>query len=329
MRTEDFSALLLARFELRLRACQGARLPGFLGSTLRGAFGHALKQAICVVEHGNCAACPVAEQCWYPYLFETAMPPALATISQQQDAPRPFILVPPLAGFSSPSHRFFAAGEELCFRLTLLQEAQTALPYLIYAIAQMAQHGLGVERARFALEAVASLDAQEQSQQIYSAQTRQLQMQTDCATSLQELIEARLQQLKSVDKIKLRFVTPTRIRIAGQPQPEITFPLLIRFLLRRISLVFAVHCGVAPAWEVRELVDRAAAVETLAAALPWQEVDRYSNRQQRKVKTSGFTGEIVFAGERIAEFLPLLVAGEYLHVGSNATFGLGKYEIVT
>ena len=328
MRAEDFSALALARFALHLQACQPTRLPMFLGSTLRGAFGHALKKAICVVEHGNCAACPVAEHCWYPYLFETAMPPALAAISRQQDAPRPFILVPPLVGRAAASHQVFAAGEKLCFHLTLLQEAQTALPYVIYAMAQMAQQGLGVTRARFALAEVVSLNAAGAAEPIYSGHTRQLQMPTEGTTSLQNLIAARLRQLKVTNQIKLRFVTPTRIRVAGEPQEELTFPLLVRFLLRRISLLLAVHGGITPAWEANEWVDRAAAVETLAAVWSWLEVDRYSNRQQRKVKTSGFLGEIVFAGERIPEFFPLLIAGEFLHVGSNATFGFGKYEIV-
>lgn len=63
---EDFAALDLSRYELKLRACEPVSLPAFLGSTLRGAFGHALKEAVCVMNHRDCAKCLVADRCIYP-----------------------------------------------------------------------------------------------------------------------------------------------------------------------------------------------------------------------------------------------------------------------
>ena len=38
-------------------------------------------------------------------------------------------------------------------------------------------------------------------------------------------------------------------------------------------------------------------------------------------------GEIVYAGPSLRELLPLVVAGEFLHVGSGTAFGLGNYRI--
>lgn len=40
----------------------------------------------------------------------------------------------------------------------------------------------------------------------------------------------------------------------------------------------------------------------------------------------GFLGDITFEGN-IEPFMPLIKAGEILHVGKGAGFGLGKYEI--
>lgn len=51
MTLDDFDSLVVSRYELKLQALQKALLPQFLGSTLRGAFGHALKQAVCVMPH--------------------------------------------------------------------------------------------------------------------------------------------------------------------------------------------------------------------------------------------------------------------------------------
>ena len=47
----------------------------------------------------------------------------------------------------------------------------------------------------------------------------------------------------------------------------------------------------------------------------------------KKLKMGGFLGEITFEGD-LAEFLPFLKLGEYLHIGKGTVYGLGKYEIV-
>jgi hypothetical protein len=55
-------------------------------------------------------------------------------------------------------------------------------------------------------------------------------------------------------------------------------------------------------------------------------LERYSNRQHDKLKLGDFIGEIAYEGAGLAEFLPLLRAGELLHIGGSTSFGLGRYE---
>ena len=43
------------------------------------------------------------------------------------------------------------------------------------------------------------------------------------------------------------------------------------------------------------------------------------------MKMGGFVGEITFEGD-IEPFMPILKAGEVLHVGKGTGFGLGKYK---
>src|SRR5262249_8728390 len=104
---EDFSTLDVSRYRVRLRARKSALLPRYLGSTLRGGFGHALKEAVCVVRHRDCERCILAERCIYPYLFETSPPPS-GLMQGQTRAPHPFILMPPLddAGAVEAPRRF-------------------------------------------------------------------------------------------------------------------------------------------------------------------------------------------------------------------------------
>lgn len=380
MQPDDFSCLELARYELRLRALQQADLPAFLGSTLRGAFGHALKQAICIMSHRDCERCMVAERCLYPYLFETPVPAgAMRLLRNQKQAPRPFILAPLLldgvprvqvaagatavgpkrsrarAETSPPrlhqltdgrtvrlvqspqaagpeSRTLLRAGESLRFGLLLMGRAMESLPYVVFAVSEMARCGLGASRTPFTLDEVAVLDGQGAAQTIYSGRAGRLQVPEGATHNLAGLVRARLRQFSvevaAGEAIKVRFITPTRIRVGSDLQAETDFALLARNLLRRISMLAAVHGSAPLDVDYRSLLERAARIEQKAARLRWHDWERYSNRQQTKMKMGGFTGEVEYAGSGLSEFLPLLAAGELLHVGTGTTFGLGSYALM-
>ena len=432
MFTENFSSLHISRFELRLRARESVSLPPFLGSTVRGAFGHSLKHAVCIMPHRNCERCTAADRCLYPYLFETPVPPGLTQLRGQERAPHPFILSPPAVGappakravspataqpgamggdwsarnrgssapaapvlreaqridtasrealaheglksgagvsittFNTPRENVPASesryrqtapardgfrngwnggdasvdrrlnldpGDEVTFGLTLMGRAVEYLPYLIYAVTEMSRRGLGVDRARFELTEALVIGPDGGKQRIYSGDCDRVNTPADSATSLSALIQARVDRLRSdsalnSESLRLRFATPTRIRVDGDLQSGMSFGLLVRNLLRRISLLCAVH-GQAPLdLDYRGLIERAALVETASSRLRWCDWERYSNRQQTKMKLGGFVGEIEYDGEISREFLSLMVAGEILHVGAGTSFGLGRYEIL-
>jgi CRISPR-associated endoribonuclease Cas6 len=388
MRLQDFTSLALSRYELKLQARQSTSLPAFLGSTLRGAFGHALKEAVCLMSHRDCSHCLVADRCIYPYLFETPVPANPLQFRGLQQAPHPFILAPPgvlnsatnktadakehslspkeqvaskrsdagikptlpsgvpvlrkalqitpqetRTSSSLPNERLnFAIGDELRFRLTLMGRANDYLSYVIYAVSEMARRGLGAERAGFALRSVAALGESGNCETIYTAGDKRSLIPIDAGNTLSDLLEARLQELeragrKPGDTLKLRFTTPTRIRVEGDLQTSLGFELLIRNLLRRVSMLIAVHSESRLDLDYKGLIARAASVRIYQASLNWHDWQRYSNRQETKMKLGGFIGEIEYAGEAITEFLPLILAGEILHVGAGTSFGLGQYEI--
>ena len=348
MSTEDFSPLRISRFELRLRAREAASLPPFLGSTVRGAFGRSLKQTVCVMAHRNCERCMVADRCIYPYLFETPVPPGLLQLRGQERAPHPFILSPPAPGsardgprntdgtntadFSSDRRLNLRGGDEITFGLTLMGRAAEHLPYLVYAVIEMSRRGLGTDRGRFELAEVLFINPDGARQQVYSGNSHRIETPTDSAISLSTLIQARLDQLRSgagfrSDSLKLRFVTPTRIRAGDDLQSGMSFELLVRNLLRRVSLLCAVHGRASLELDYRGLIERARSVRTISSRLEWCDWERYSNRQQTKMKLGGFMGEIEYGGEISNEFLSLIVVGEILHVGGGTSFGLGRYEI--
>jgi len=127
--------------------------------------------------------------------------------------------------------------------------------------------------------------------------------------------------------ISVSFLTPTRLKYENQLTTDCEFHVFFRNLVRRIALLDYFHCGGEFPPERREFVDRARAVETVASDLRWVDWERYSNRQQTRMRLGGFVGQVTYRGDFI-DFLPYLLLGTYTHVGKGATFGLGGYEII-
>jgi len=344
-------ALTLARYEFRLAALTTAELPPFLGSTLRGSFGHALKAIACSMSHQDCARCLLTERCLYPRLFEPRSNQTDGLLKQQQNAPRPFIFEPPLPGerymanmcntkadgqrsmtgqtnghkglFTEPLR--FAAGDELRFRLTLIGPAIAELPYIVYAIGLMARHGFGVHRAPFALLDVSTIDAPSRLK-VYEPSMPRIAPH-DARKSLRELTQNRLAHLTHTDTLRLLFLTPTRIRLQQCAQKRLVFAQLIKSLSLRLTMLAQTHSATPLAYDYQALLAQAQTVATQTEHLWQQELTRYSDRQQKKLDQDGFMGEAVFTGAPLPDLLPLIVAGELLHAGSGTAFGLGRYHI--
>lgn len=357
----DFAGLPVARYEIQLRATDAARLPAFPGSALRGAFGHALKRAVCVMPHRACERCLVASRCIYPYVFETPWPEALAERHRaQQNAPHPYLLDPPVyrvrraefvvppsdgsvASQAAPSAAetpnnpgpwarevTLAANDTVVFGLTLLGRAIEHLPFLIFAVHEMAEHGLSVRRHKFELLQVDRLAPDGTRVTVYTGATQQLTPATHPPHQLTDWITARFGALSAAAEtgLRLRFTTPLRIVKRDDLQARLSFELLARNLFRRVSMLLAAHGNEsAPDLDYRGLLERAATVETASSRLRWWDLARWSNRQQTRMKMGGLVGEVTFGGTGLTEFLPLLAAGEVVRVGSGTSFGLGRYEI--
>ncbi|MGD2115100.1 MAG: hypothetical protein PVG07_08605, partial [Acidobacteriota bacterium] len=70
--SDHLPAIPSLRLRVTLRAEEPARLPGYQGSMLRGAFGHALRTAVCAMgPRQPCATCSLRRECVHPRLFET------------------------------------------------------------------------------------------------------------------------------------------------------------------------------------------------------------------------------------------------------------------
>jgi hypothetical protein len=304
------------RLRCQLRAQGRARLPEFHGSLLRGAFGHALRRSVCLMgPEQPCATCRLRQACAYTRIFETFVegepPPFLRGL---ETAPRPFVFEP------RSERRDFAPGDPLDFDLLLFGRAVDLQAYVLLAVERMAAAGLGRDRSPFALARAEALEP---------AGT----WRTVLADGRAAGPGAPAPCLPPADlpgsRALLRFLTPTRLKVHNRLAPSVDFRTLAFLMLRRTLEIAWLHVpGTAPDWSFRPLLDQAAAVQVTASRLAWRDLERYSNRQQRKTPLGGFTGTLEIEGD-LAPFAPLLRTAEVLHVGKGATFGLGQLRVDT
>lgn len=312
------SGFKVAQYKFVLKALETIHLPTYKGSTLRGAFGYAFKKIVCVVREKNCSSCLLKGKCVYSYVFETPPPPDATKMRKYPYAPHPFVILPPLEEKNS-----YRGDETLCFDLTLVGRSIDYLPYFIYTFEELGRIGIGKGKGKYQLEEVRCRGKTKQWETIYSSKDKILQKKCSEIT-----IKDHENNLHSPDvNLRLIFLTPTRLKFDGKLSPSLEFHILLRNLLRRISLLSYFHCGSELKIDFKGLIEQAKGIQIKRNNLSWFDWERYSNRQEAKMKMGGFVGSINFKG-KFDDFIPFLVLGEYIHVGKGTSFGLGKYEIL-
>jgi CRISPR-associated endoribonuclease Cas6 len=316
------SSIRYASFGFEIVPKEPLILPVYKGSTLRGGFGYAFKRVVCAIRDKECPDCLLKEKCVYSYVFETPPPSDTKIMRKYKSAPHPFVIEPPM-----DKRRGFKPGDDINFGLTLIGRAIDYLPYFIYTFDEVGKTGIGKGKAKYELQEV-SCDGK----RIYDSNTKTLKSFKTSSLPLSSYLSLRgeaeaISRHEEGSTISLSFLTPTRILYDGHLTLDLEFHILIRNLLRRLSLLSYFHCGVDPSeWDFKGIIEEAKEIKIQKKNLRWYDWQRYSGRQETRIKMGGFVGDITFEG-KIEPFMPLIKAGEILHVGKGTGFGLGKYEV--
>jgi len=306
----DFGKYL---FQLTIE--EHAQLPLYKGSTFRGVLGHALKKTVCALRHQSCSTCVLAPSCTYAMVFETKHAMVQAKNARVSSPPPPLVLGPPLT-----EKKDFLKGDRLECSLILLGKINKNLPYFIYAFDQMGRIGLGKQinghRARFSLESVIH-----GKKRIYTRQEGKITM----PDKLHHL-DLTMKTLEKKDKIRLKIKTPLRIMGKDMGRAELSFPLLVSSLIRRMTSLLNTYGKGEPTLDYSNLVKKAREIRVTDNQLSWFDWQRYSARQDKKMFMGGLVGEVEYQGE-LEPFLPFIRMAEMVHAGKNTTFGLGKVQI--
>lgn len=288
--------LTVLRQTLIFTAERTGRLPDWLGSTWRGAFGRELKSLVCVTGLQTCESCSLVRQCPYPRVFETPPDPSRGKMRKYTDVPRPYVLL------SSPGGTI-TAGQSLQLEYRLFGREIQHRALLVSALERAAARGLGRSSVPLRLDQVA-------------------QAETETLDEAFDVLPAPSATLT------LELLQPLRLRVRGTPvgPGDLTFGDLFSALLRRISMLCTFHQQPFET-DFRGLVAQARELDWLQRDLRLKPLKRYSNRQQRAIDLSGLVGTLVLSATAAKPFLPYLQIGQHTLVGRGAVMGLGEYRI--
>jgi len=333
----DFS---LHQFRFHLEPKATLHMPAHnKGNVIRGGFGSTFRRIVC---HANCRDpenCELRNVCPYTAVFQPFVPEGSEKISKNRDIPRPFVIKPPLE-----TKETYLPGERLSFDLVLVGKIKDYLPYFIVTFKELSQAGLGRNRAPVELGGVDHVGRAGVEVPVYTREDNLVRPPTEaiswadlCATHGSNNGSVNSPQDGSMNspqdgaanatRVALRFLTPTMLRADGLVARRPTFGPLAKRLRDRINALSYFYCGAGLDIDFKAFGDKADKIKTVADATRWVESSRYSRRREVTHDLSGFVGEVSFEGE-LDMFLPYLKLGEYLHVGKNAVFGNGWYEIV-
>ena len=318
------SKLPLARYRFTAQVQAPLELPHFAGSLLRGQFGAALRNLACMTRQPTCHGCPLLQTCPYTRIFEAPPPPKRNPVHgthAQQDfsqIPQPYVMEPP-----APGVRLLATGDLLEFHMVLVGTAIDQLALVLFAVQRALQQGLTRQRIPAELQRVDWLDTHGQAQPIWSH---------DQPTLAEHRAEIAIPPAPSaIDTITLHIHTPLRLQSQGKPLGvgQLNPRALVAAVARRTSLLMEFHAEQSGWGEAGKAVAFLSDTLTDEQQLKWYDWTRYSSRQQQEMTLGGVMGRWSLHGspDALASIWPWLWLGQWLHVGKNATMGMGGYRL--
>ncbi len=305
-------------YRLRFIAADPLRFPaGGAGNTVRGAFGTILRRTVCVPDCVNAKTCAIRTTCPYARIFEPAAAAGPGP-SGLKDWPRPFVLrAHHLDG------RTLVPGERFHFDLHIFDLRDPAVVYFVLTFAQLAQEGLGTGRGRARLETVDQLRLDgTAAARIYEGATLVVR------DPVEPLGLSLAPANDPVTRVRVRFVTPTELKSAGDIAPRPEFQTLFGRIRDRISALRALYGPGPLEIDFRGMGERAGQVRMSRCKIRHVESARRSTRTGQTHPLGGFTGEAEYEGE-LAEFLPYLHAAHWTGIGRQTVWGKGVIEVQT
>lgn len=296
----------LSEFNFSFRAQQKIDPALLTPSLWHGIFGNALRQRVCLVPDATeCKTCMFLQQCDYPFLFEGVKPLNVKNLQSSPDIPSPHI-------FKTITEQIYYLldKQQINVSIILIGEATKRLSVLIKAMSLAGENGIGKVRTPLKLMQVKQTNAT----------LPLLILENDI---LKPPLSPQSPLIPAVPTaISLLFKTPYRAK-----ETEFKISFFLMQIIRRVSSLQGFYTDQPLNTDFKQFKALTNNVEVEENIFRQQD-SRYSARHQQKLDTSGFMGKITLKMEGIEALWPYLYLGQWLHVGKNASFGYGCYELL-
>lgn len=312
------------QLEFVLKASQGGEMPYYSGSVWYHSWARQIYLLSCINPGGKCPVCPYKPGCVYVYLFAGKDQHGQAEQKEIfESRPSPVIIKPPLF-----TKRYWKKGEEKRLTLTLLGEAVHKVHYFIETLFMIGNQGVGPRKARFEITSIEQTTEDGQSIALYNEDE-----------VLYEKICHRNLSFKETDqiptKVRIQMVTPLRLLKNNnwfQPFEVDDFLSACYERVRQVLTYYGNHNL------DKDILFRPDMNETFSVmkkqrkiclnkmTLSWIEWKDTSLRSYTPQQVGGWQGVFELSGE-LSPIMPLLWAGQRLHVGQWPEVGLGSYGV--
>lgn len=292
----------IIRFSVSIEATQKAPWPHYAGSTLRGAFGRALRNASCVTKQQKCNGCSFRKSCSYGVVFDPDAPAKPLHPSFRDGIPR-YVLQPPPFGAAE-----MRIGQKISFDFIFLPGSESHLKFIEHVLK------LAVEKELISAGVFKLIKIESQRVNVNEADS----FETNNSSNKEM-------------KIAIRWLTPLRLQQNGKPifKPDLLdVHVFIKALLRRQLQWYQLIDKPIP--DTTPLLAAASRCRLNTNMLRWHDIERFSGTQNKKLPMGGLMGEAQLCGPREAMLLlvPLLTLVQHIHLGKDTALGLGRYELV-
>jgi hypothetical protein len=205
-------------------------------------------------------------------------------------------------------------GEEIIFSFVLVGKAIKYLPYMARAIEELGKRGVGRDSIEFRLLEITdelgsvcwSIGGQYVPPEVLNFDLIPGQSRTQAFT--------------------IKFLTPLRLQVSGRISRNPDLFELITSLCRRLLLLRYFHGDGCIDDLSKPFFSAAKSVTLTDKRLIWNDHLRHSSRKKTDIPIGGLVGWLRFEGD-IGTLEPLLRLGEYIHIGKNVIFGLGRFNL--
>ncbi|MCQ2517562.1 MAG: CRISPR system precrRNA processing endoribonuclease RAMP protein Cas6 [Lachnospiraceae bacterium] len=292
-------------FTLALEAdCQ---LPMHKASAIRGGIGEMLLRANCI-RNRDCENCDFYDEC----IVQRTM------YSKFEKKPE-FVTNGESVGYvinCRNSETEFKEGDEISFTLTLFGRTIVYFNQYIQALYALGRSGLGGSRARFTIKSVRNSFRKDiiDGANIYMGEYR--------ISTIGDYVKSRMRDFEDGLPREIVFSTPLSVKHRGEVITTFDPEAVIKATQRRLYIL---NC-----FENNDVEDfyrsEPGSMELRTGRIATASIPRFSFRKQSKMVFKGIYGsaEIENFDE---ELLPLLLAGELMHIGKNTSFGFGEIRL--